>query len=274
VPFRRVTPKPDERYRTCVPLIDLQAAAGAWRAQEGVPELEDPNVEWVTWGGTRRFAQDMFVARVVGRSMEPVIPGGAYCLFRRVALPSFSERAVLVRHAGVENPETGGQYTVKRYRETKGPNGENQVVLEPANAAFSPIVITLSGVDDVRVIAEVVEVLSMSDDTLDEVSARTLEGALESVSHGREIAAADALIEHLDGLFLAGEFEVARRLLVRLDPQRLPPKVLSGVLMVSTAAKAALGDERIAFFERVRAALSETWGLRPEQVEAICRRHA
>jgi hypothetical protein len=164
-PFRRVTPKPDERYRTCVPLIGLEAAAGAWRAQEGVPEPEDPNVEWVTWDGSRRFAKDMFVARVAGRSMEPLIPDGAYCLFRRVALPSSPERAVLVRHAGAASSETGGQYTVKHYREGKDPDGERQVVLEPANAAFAPIVITSPGVDDVRVIAEVVEILGLSDDT-------------------------------------------------------------------------------------------------------------
>lgn len=114
----------------------------------------------------------------------------------------------------------------------------------------------------------------MSDDTLDEASTSTLEGVLRAVSQGREIAATDALIKHFDDLFLAGDFDVARRLLARLDPQRLPPKVLSGVLMVSRAAKAALGEERTAFFERVRAALSETWKLRPDQVEAICRRHA
>src|SRR5580693_1584013 len=155
-PFHRVTPKPDERYRTCVPLIDLSAAAGAWRAAEGVPDTDDPNVEWVAWDSPRRFAKDMFVAHVVGRSMEPVIPDGAYCLFRKVALPSSPERPVLVRHPGVENPETGGHYTVKRYREAKGPTGEKQILLEPANAAFAPIVIA-SGVADVRVIAEVVE---------------------------------------------------------------------------------------------------------------------
>jgi hypothetical protein len=113
-PFRSVTPKPDERYKTCVPLIDLSAAAGAWRAAEGVPDTDDPTVEWVAWDSPRRFTKDMFVARVVGHSMEPVIPDGAYCLFRKVALPSSPERAVLVRHPGVENPETGGQYTVKR----------------------------------------------------------------------------------------------------------------------------------------------------------------
>lgn len=109
---------------------------------------------------------------------------------------------------------------------------------------------------------------------MDDLSARTVEGALEALSQGREIAAGDALVEHLDDLFLAGEFDVARRLLVRLDSKRLPPKVLSGLLMVSKEAKSELGDDRAAFFERVRAALSETWRLPPEQVEAICRRHA
>jgi Zn-dependent peptidase ImmA (M78 family) len=109
---------------------------------------------------------------------------------------------------------------------------------------------------------------------MDDLSKRALQGALEDLAQGREIAAVDALVKHLDDLFLAGEFEAARRLLVQLDPQRLPPKVLSGVLMVSKEAKAALGDARVAFFQRARAALTETWGLRPEQVEAICRRHA
>lgn len=85
----------------------------------------------------------------------------------------------------------------------------------------------------------------VSDDALNEATARVLEGALEAISKDRVIAATDALVEHLDGLFLAGEIEMARRLLARLDPERLPPKVLSGVLMIIKAAKAALGEEPV-----------------------------
>src|SRR5206468_6917067 len=101
LPFRRVTPKPEERYTTCVPLIGLEAAAGAWsEVQEAVPAPDGPAVEWVTGDAAPRFTQGMFVARVRGRSMEPIIPDGSYCLFRRVALPSSPDRAVLVRHGG------------------------------------------------------------------------------------------------------------------------------------------------------------------------------
>lgn len=108
---------------------------------------------------------------------------------------------------------------------------------------------------------------------VDDLSMRTLDGALEALSEGRELAAGDALVEHFDDLFLAGEFDAARRLLVRLDPERLPPKVLSSVLMVSKHAKTELGEARTEFFERARSALSQKWQLAPERVEAICRRH-
>ena len=161
VPFRRVTPKPDERFATCVPLVALQAAAGAFGdVQEDVAELDDPNAEWVTWDGPRRFAKGMFVARVRGRSMEPTIPDGAYCLFRRAPLPSAPDRPVLVRHAGPTDPETGGQYTVKLYGEEKASTGEKRIVLRPTNADFDPMEIPSSDAADVRVIAEVVEVLN------------------------------------------------------------------------------------------------------------------
>jgi SOS-response transcriptional repressor LexA len=160
LPFRRVTPKPDERYKTCVPLVGLHAAAGAWsETQEGLPELDDPSVEWVAWDGAKRFTKDMFVARVLGRSMEPTIPDGSYCLFRRVSLPSSPDRAVLVRHAGAADPDTGGQYTVKLYREEKGAGGVKQIVLQPANTEFAPLVLTPADLDEVRVVAEVIEVL-------------------------------------------------------------------------------------------------------------------
>jgi hypothetical protein len=153
LPFRRVTPKPEQRWTTCVPFVELAAAAGAWGpSREGVPELGDVDIEWITWDDAPRFTKDMFVARVRGRSMEPVIADGAACLFRRVDAPSAPDRAVLVRHGGTADPETGGAFTVKRYR----PTGE-QIVLEPANAEFAPLVVNDG--DEVRVIAEVVKVL-------------------------------------------------------------------------------------------------------------------
>lgn len=160
VPFRRISPTADERFTTCVPLIPLRAAAGSWsEEQEALPELDDPELEWIEWETTRDLTKEMFVARVSGRSMEPRIADGTYCLFRRVSLPSSPERPVLVRHSGATDAETGGQYSVKLYREEKAPDGSKRIVLQPANTDFEPIVLSSTSSAEIRVIAEVVEVL-------------------------------------------------------------------------------------------------------------------
>ncbi len=81
IPFRprTVEPKPEERYVTCVPLVPLKAAAGAF----GDPQhIEDDGFEWVAVESRHRLRPGMFVAQVVGKSMEPAIPDGAWCLFR------------------------------------------------------------------------------------------------------------------------------------------------------------------------------------------------
>jgi len=161
LPFRRVTPKPADRFKRCVPLVSLRAAAGVWSdEQEGIRELDDAEQDWVTWDDAPRFTKDMFVAQVDGRSMEPQIPSGSYCLFRKVPKPSAPDRAVLVRHPGLADSDSGGQFSVKRFREEGDAWGTTRVVLEPVNTEFNPIVVTAAEAADVRVVAEVVAVLS------------------------------------------------------------------------------------------------------------------
>ncbi len=108
--------------------------------------------------------------------------------------------------------------------------------------------------------------------TLTKLGTDAIESALRAIQGGREIDAVDILVEHLDDLFLAGEFEAAQDLLTRLDPQLLPPKVLTGVLMVCSHARDELGDARTRFFSLVETALTETWHLSSEQISAISRR--
>jgi hypothetical protein len=80
VPLRFVRPTAAQRYATCLPLIPLQAAAGAFGDPQRIPE----DLEWEQWGAVdlgRKLRRGMFVAQVVGKSMEPPIPDGSYCVF-------------------------------------------------------------------------------------------------------------------------------------------------------------------------------------------------
>lgn len=97
--------------------------------------------------------------------MEPTIPDGAWCLFDAEAAGSRDGRIVLVEHHAIADPDTGGSYTIKRYRSQAVPGEldlwrDAEVRLEPDNPAYAPIVLTEVVEDEVRVVAELVEVLS------------------------------------------------------------------------------------------------------------------
>lgn len=166
LPFRVVEPKEDQRFRTCVPLVSLRAAAGAWSEEQASLEgIADHASDWITWDEAPRFEPGMFVARVQGASMEPEIPNGSYCLFRPDRGGSRNGRRLLVWHSGVSDPTTGGQYTVKVYRSEKVANEEGgwkhaRITLEPLNPEFEPIVLEPQEEGEVRVIAEVAAVLA------------------------------------------------------------------------------------------------------------------
>ena len=160
-PFRVVRPSSAERYVTCAPLVPLQAAAGAF----GDPQLvEDGDWTWVEVETRQRLRPGMFVARVAGRSMEPAIPDGAWCLFVAPVTGSRQGRTVLVQLRDAVDPETGARYTVKRYESDKTPDGDAwrhaAARLKPLNPAFEPIVLTGAEDNEVEVVAEFVDVVS------------------------------------------------------------------------------------------------------------------
>src|SRR2546427_5554243 len=143
-----------------VPLVPLKAAAGAFSDPQIV---EDENWEWVEIETRRPLRRGMFVAQVVGRSMEPEIPDGAYCLFSSPVEGSRQGRTILVQLRDGKDPETGERYTVKRYQseKTMEPDGtwhHSKITLLPNNPAFEPIILTAEDEGTVQVVAEVVEV--------------------------------------------------------------------------------------------------------------------
>ncbi len=162
IPFRprAIEPAPEDYYVTCVPLVPLRAAAGGF----GDPQhIEDNDFEWVAVESRHRLREGMFIAQVVGKSMEPAIPDGAWCLFRAPVQGSRQSKTVLVQLRDATDPETGQRYTVKRYRSKKTTRGDSwhheKIILEPLNPDFEPIVFTSAGEDELQVIAELIEVM-------------------------------------------------------------------------------------------------------------------
>ena len=162
VPFRPRTVEPvtEDRYVTCVPLVPLRAAAGAFSDQQ---HIEDDDFEWVAVESRHRLRKGMFVAQVVGKSMEPAIADGAWCLFHSPVAGTRQSKTVLVQLRDATDPETGQRYTVKRYKSEKAKKDDSwrheKIALEPVNPDFEPIVLTGADDDEFQVVAELVEVL-------------------------------------------------------------------------------------------------------------------
>jgi hypothetical protein len=120
-----------EPFRTHVPLYTLRAAAGGL-GEEMPSEAED----WVRAPEGMRLDPYLFVAHVVGNSMEPRIPDGSLNLFRFHPAGSRQNKILLIQRFGALD-ETA-RYTVKKYTSRKVETGEDQwrherIRLEPLN---------------------------------------------------------------------------------------------------------------------------------------------
>ncbi len=140
-------------YENAIPLYDLEAAAG------GFSEEQQPKVlEWIKLPPHYSHGEDMFACKVVGKSMNKIIPNGSIALFRKYQFGSRNGKIVLVQSSDIQDPEYGASYTVKEY-ESKKMIGEDTwqheyILLKPRSFdnSFEPIVLQRDMLNDFRVI--------------------------------------------------------------------------------------------------------------------------
>jgi len=172
-PFRRLGPTEVTPFENCVPLYDLAVAAGTFSEGQSVDEVglgdegrRPGDFTWVELPEVFKAKRGLFVARVVGESMNRRIPNGAWCLFRLAPKGSRTGKVVLAQHRDISDPDTGGQFTVKLYESTKVSTPDDSwrhgsIVLRPDSTLpnYEPIVLTSDQADDLRIVAELVAVL-------------------------------------------------------------------------------------------------------------------
>lgn len=151
------------RPKQSVPFYALEVAAGTF----GLESLDLDPQGWVVVD-KRADLSEYFAARVYGKSMEPTIPDGSICLFKKYSGGTRQGKIMLVQARGLQDPENGFKFVVKRYqRQTRVSESESRdkvtIELISDNPKFDPIVLKNLHDDDIATPAQFVQVLSSTE---------------------------------------------------------------------------------------------------------------
>lgn len=162
LPFKPLDRKHVKPFKNAVPVVALKLAAGMFSEAQS---FDNDAVDWVELDG-RRPEPGMFIAQVVGESMNRRIPNGSWCLFRANPQGSRVGKVVVAEHRSIDDPESGGSYTVKVYSSEKihsvdGVWTHAKVELSPDSndAAFKPLRFGPDSAGSVKIVAELIVVL-------------------------------------------------------------------------------------------------------------------
>ncbi len=98
--------------------------------------------------------------------MNKRIPNGSWCLFRLKPSGTRQGKVLLVQHRSIDDPDTGGHYTIKIYGSEKAVDDNEgwkhrRITLKPdsTESHYKPIVFEDTDDNELVVIAELVAVL-------------------------------------------------------------------------------------------------------------------
>jgi superfamily II DNA or RNA helicase len=149
----------EEELRNPIPLYDFYAAAGTFS------ELKSEKEFTLIEGPENSSGNDYFACRIIGESMNRLIPNGSICLFKPYTGGSRNGKIVLVENRGDPDPDFNSVFTIKTYSSEKSVSqetwGHTFVVLRPNSfdSSYQNIIITEENAAEMRVVGEFVKIL-------------------------------------------------------------------------------------------------------------------
>ncbi len=148
----------DPNDRT-LPFYDLKIAAGSFSSQQQVE-----NIKYIELDDETIINKDYFACRVIGESMNRIIPNGSICLFEKYSGGSRNGKIVLVEMTDFTDYDTGSNYTIKEYTSKKtsteeGWKHEEIVLLPKSSEDYSPIILRDEETINLKVVGIFIKVL-------------------------------------------------------------------------------------------------------------------
>lgn len=150
-----------ENSKNLVPFYDFYAAAGTFSEMQEAKEftlIEGPE--------SLNKNNNYFACKIVGESMNRVIPNGSICLFKPYTGGSRNGKIVLVENYDVYDNDFNSAFTIKTYASEKIINEEGwthtSIILRPnsIDSTYKEIVINEENGRNMRIVGEFITIIS------------------------------------------------------------------------------------------------------------------
>ncbi|PWA11330.1 DUF3427 domain-containing protein [Flavobacterium laiguense] len=147
--------------RNPIPLYDFYAAAGTFseiQSEKDFTLIEGPE--------NSNTNGDYFACKIVGESMNRVIPNGSLCLFKPYTGGSRNGKIVLVENIDIQDQDFNSAFTIKTYSSEKVVSKEGwqhtSIVLRPNSfdTSYKNIIINEENGAEMRVVGEFISIIS------------------------------------------------------------------------------------------------------------------
>lgn len=161
LPENKVIPLTDtSNSKNLIPLYDFYAAAGTFselQSEKDFTLIELPE--------NINYKDDYFACKIVGESMNRVIPNGSICLFKPDSGGSRNGKIVLVENIDIRDTDFNSAFTIKTYSSVKETTEEGwqhtSINLRPNSydSAYKEIIINEENGSGMRVVGEFVSII-------------------------------------------------------------------------------------------------------------------
>jgi superfamily II DNA or RNA helicase/HKD family nuclease len=142
-----------------IPLYDFYAAAGTFseiQSEKNYRLIEGPS----------NSKDDYFACKIVGESMNRIIPNGSVCLFKPYTGGSRNGKIVLVENIDIQDQDFNSAFTIKTYSSEKVVSeegwGHTSIVLRPnsLDSSYENIIINEENGAEMRVVGEFISIIT------------------------------------------------------------------------------------------------------------------
>lgn len=129
---------------------------------------QSETLQYIEVEGRYQDPQRYFACKVIGESMNKIIPNGSICLFERYQGGSRNGLICLVESSSFEDRDFGANYTIKEYSSKKTITDEGwqhqEIILLPKSTddSYSPIILKNEETIDLQVIGVFKQILSVN----------------------------------------------------------------------------------------------------------------